>query len=105
VQSGGVSDTGVQQDGRLVEPDGKSKERGGSAVALDVEVEIIDRQAGRVRSGLGRADHLPDKFDQAYGIAVDSKDNVYIAENAAKQFKRCSLLVADKQAFRGAIEP
>lgn len=86
-------------------PDGKPKESGGSAVALDfsrdsgqsliyvinqnnAEVEIIDRETGRVVSSFGRAGHFPGEFDQAHGIAVDSKGNVYIAENRGKRVQK-----------------
>src|SRR5437867_7429728 len=86
-------------------PDGKRTETGGSAVALDFspdsnqrliyvsnqnksQIEIIDRQSGKILSSLGRAGHFPGEFDQPHGIAVDSKGNVYVAENRGKKVQK-----------------
>jgi sugar lactone lactonase YvrE len=87
-------------------PDGKPKESGGSAVALDfspdssqrlmyvinqnnAEIEIIDRQTGKLLTSFGGgAGHFPGQFDQPHGIAVDSKGNVYIAENRGKRIQK-----------------
>src|SRR5947199_177459 len=82
--------------------DGKLTQNGGSAVALDfshdpnqrliflinqnnAQVEIIDRQSGKILSSFGRPGSFPGQFNQAHGIAVDSKDNVYIAENRGRR--------------------
>ncbi len=82
--------------------DGKLTQSGGSAVALDfshdpnqrliflvnqnnAQVEIIDRQSGKILSSFGRPGSFPGQFNQAHGIAVDSKDNVYIAENRGRR--------------------
>ena len=82
--------------------DGKLTQNGGSAVALDfshdpnqrliflinqnnAQVEIIDRQSGKNLSSFGRPGSYPGQFNQAHGIAVDSKDNVYIAENRGRR--------------------
>ena len=89
--------------------DGKAKESGGSAVALDFspdsgqrliylinqnnsEIEIIDRQSGKIVSSFGRPGHFPGEFDQAHGIAVDSKGNVYIAENRGKRVQKFKIV-------------
>ncbi|HYR91720.1 MAG TPA: SBBP repeat-containing protein [Terriglobia bacterium] len=86
-------------------PDGKRTETGGSAVALDLspdtnqrliylinqnnaQIEIIDRQSGKILSSFGRAGHFPGEFDQPHGIAVDSKGNVYVAENRGKKVQK-----------------
>jgi sugar lactone lactonase YvrE len=87
-------------------PDGKPKESGGSAVALDfspdssqrlmyvinqnnAEIEIIDRQTGKLLTSFGGgAGHFPGQFDQPHGIAVDSKGNVYVAENRGKRIQK-----------------
>jgi streptogramin lyase len=85
--------------------DGKITESGGSAVALDfshdakqqfiflinqnnARVEIIDRQSGKILSSFGRPGTFPGEFNQAHGIAVDSKDNVYIAENRGRRIHK-----------------
>jgi len=85
--------------------DGKPKESGGATVALalshdsnqrfmylinqnNMQVEIIERESGKILSSFGRAGHFPGEFDQAHGIAVDSKENVYIAENRGKRIQR-----------------
>ena len=85
--------------------DGKPKNSGGAAVALDfshdadqrlmflinqnsAEVEIMDRRSGKILSNFGSDGHFPGQFDQPHGIAVDSKDNVYIAENRGKRVQR-----------------
>ena len=86
-------------------PDGTPKESGGSAVSLDLsrdanqrwmylinqnnsEIQVIDRQTGTVLSRFGRAGHFPGHFDQPHGIAVDSKGNVYVAENRGKRVQK-----------------
>ena len=82
--------------------DGKITQSGGSAVALDfshdpnqqfiylinqnnARFEIIDRQSGKILSSFGRPGSFPGQFNQAHGIAVDSKNNVYIAENRGRR--------------------
>ena len=82
--------------------DGKPKETGGSAVAIDfspdpnqrlmfvinqnnAEIEIIDRETGKKLSSFGRAGSFAGEFNQPHGIAVDSKGNVYIAENRGRR--------------------
>jgi DNA-binding beta-propeller fold protein YncE len=86
-------------------PDGKVKDSGGAAVALDFSpdknqkfiylinqnagrVEIIERESGKILSSFGRVGHFPGEFDQPHGIAVDSKGNVYIAENRGKRVQK-----------------
>ena len=82
--------------------DGNLTQSGGSAVALDfshdanqqfifvinqnnAQVEIIDRQSGKIVSSFGRHGSFPGEFNQPHGIAVDSKNNVYIAENRGRR--------------------
>ncbi len=86
-------------------PDGKPKESGGAAVALDLsrdanqkfmyllnqnneQVEVLDRESGKVLTTFGHAGHFPGEFDQAHGIAVDSKGNVYVAENRGRRIQK-----------------
>jgi sugar lactone lactonase YvrE len=82
--------------------DGKIRESGGSVVAIDFspdsaqrqmfvinqnnsQIEVIDRQSGKKVSSFGRPGSFPGEFNQPHGIAVDSKGNVYIAENRGKR--------------------
>jgi DNA-binding beta-propeller fold protein YncE len=91
-------------------PDGKPKPSGGSAVSLDIsrdpnqrflylinqnnaQIEIIDRQAGKIVSTFsGGVGHYPGQFDQPHGIAVDSKGNVYVAENRGKRIQKFKIV-------------
>ena len=82
--------------------DGKKKETGGSAVAIDFSpdpqqklmfvinqnsatIEILERESGKKVGQFGRAGSFIGEFQQAHGIAVDSKGNVYIAENRGRR--------------------
>jgi len=92
-------------------PDGKSPPAsGGAAVALELshdanqrliylvnqnssQIEIIDRQSGKILSHFGGGvGHYPGQFDQPHGIAVDSKDNVYVAENRGKRIQKFKIV-------------
>ena len=89
--------------------DGKLVQSGGSAVALDfshdpnqkfiflinqnnAQVEIIDRQSGKILSSFGRPGSFPGQFNQAHGIAVDSRDNVYIAEHRGRRIHKFTVV-------------
>jgi DNA-binding beta-propeller fold protein YncE len=78
---------------------------GGSAVALafspdsnqqwifvinqnDTRIDVLDHRSGKVVSSFGRAGQRPGEFDQPHGIAVDSKGNVYVAENRGKRVQK-----------------
>jgi DNA-binding beta-propeller fold protein YncE len=80
--------------------DGKRVETGGSAVAIafspdqrllfvinqnNARVEVIERESGAVVGSFGRAGTFPGEFNQAHGIAVDSRGNVYVAENRGRR--------------------
>jgi DNA-binding beta-propeller fold protein YncE len=84
---------------------GKPRDTGGAAVALDFspdsgqrliflvnqnasQIEIIERQTGKILSSFGGIGRYPGQFDQAHGIAVDTKGNVYIAENRGKRVQK-----------------
>ena len=73
---------------------------GGSVVAIDflpdeslifvinqnnAQIEIVDRRSGKVIGNFGRPGSFPGQFNQPHGIAVDSKGNVYIAENRGRR--------------------
>jgi sugar lactone lactonase YvrE len=83
-------------------PDGKIKPFGGATVAIDfspdpgqaymfvvnqnnAQIDIVDRKAGTKAGSFGSIGKLPGQFDQAHGIAVDSKGNVYVAENRGRR--------------------
>jgi hypothetical protein len=51
-------------------------------------IEVVDRHTGAVVSSFGRAGNLPGEFDQPHGLAVDSKGNVYIAENRGRRVQK-----------------
>src|SRR6266581_2479902 len=85
--------------------DGKVKDSGGAAVSLDFsrdasqrrmylinqnnsQIEIIDRETGKILSSFGSSGHFPGQFDQPHGIAVDSKANVYVTENRGKRVQK-----------------
>jgi len=54
----------------------------------DAEVEVMDRESGKVLSSFGRQGHYMGQMDQAHGLAVDSKGNIYIAENRGKRVQK-----------------
>ena len=55
-------------------------------------VEVLDRESGKILSTFGRAGQYPGEFDQAHGIAVDSKGNVYVAENRGRRVQKFKLM-------------
>ena len=85
--------------------DGVPKPSGGSAVAIDFspdanqrvmfvinqnngQVDMIERATGKNLGSFGRPGSFPGQFNQAHGIAVDGKGNVYIAENRGKRIHK-----------------
>ena len=85
--------------------DGKLKASGGAAVSVafssdaiqrllfvinqnNTRVEVIERSSGKILSSFGSQGHYPGQFDQPHGIAVDSKGNVYVAENRGKRVQK-----------------
>jgi sugar lactone lactonase YvrE len=86
--------------------DGKAKESGGVVVSLDLsrdakqslmylvnqnndQVEILDRQTGRILSSFGDgAGHFAGQLDLPHGIAIDSRGNVYVAENRGRRVQK-----------------
>jgi DNA-binding beta-propeller fold protein YncE len=88
-----------------VPADGPAQQVGGSAVAIDfspdpaqrllfvinqnnARVDIIERETGRRLGGFGRVGSYPGEFNQAHGIAVDSRGNIYIAENRGRRIQK-----------------
>ena len=55
---------------------------------INSRIDIIERQTGTILSSFGRGGRLPGEFDQPHGIAVDSKGNVYVAENRGKRVQK-----------------
>ncbi len=85
--------------------DGVAREIGGSAVAIDFspdkaqrllfvlnqnnsQIEIIERATGKQLGSFGRPGAFPGEFNQAHGIAVDSKGNVYVSENRGRRIHK-----------------
>jgi DNA-binding beta-propeller fold protein YncE len=88
--------------------DGKMRWFGGASVAMDFsrdanqslifiinqqnsQVEIIERLSGKPLASFGSIGKLPGQFDQIHGIAVDSKNNVYLAENRGRRVHKFRL--------------
>jgi hypothetical protein len=89
--------------------DGKIKQFGGATVAIDFspdpeqtymfvvnqnnsQIDIVDRKAGKPVSSFGSIGKQPGQFDQAHGIAVDSKGNVYVAENRGRRVHKFKIV-------------
>jgi DNA-binding beta-propeller fold protein YncE len=52
-------------------------------------VNIVDRQSGRILSEFGHGSgRYPGQFTTPHGIAVDSKGNVYVAEQEGRRIQR-----------------
>lgn len=85
--------------------DGKLEESGGAVVAIDFSpdpqqryiyiinqnnatVDIVERESGKKVGSFGRAGSFPGEFQQAHGIAVDSKGNIYIDENRGRRIHK-----------------
>jgi len=84
---------------------GAPTQSGGSVVAIDFspdanqrvmfvinqnngQIDMIDRATGKNLGSFGRPGSFPGEFNQAHGIAVDSKGNVYVAENRGKRIHK-----------------
>jgi DNA-binding beta-propeller fold protein YncE len=89
--------------------DGKRKESGGSVVTIDfshdanqrlmyvldqntAQVRILDRESGKMLSSFGRVGRYAGEFDQAHGMAVDSKGNIYLAENRGRRIQKFKIV-------------
>jgi len=85
--------------------EGKPADTGGAAVSLDFskdpeqrlmylinqnssQIEVLERQSGRIVASFGQPGHFAGQFDQPHGIAVDSKGNVYVTENRGKRVQK-----------------
>jgi len=56
------------------------------------QVEVLDRQTGKILSSFGRAGQFPGQFNQPLNIAVDSKGNVYVSENRGRRVQRFKIV-------------
>ena len=87
--------------------DGKARQFGGSAVAIDfspdqtlifvinqnnAQIDMIDRESGKVIGSFGRSGSFPGQFNQPHGIAVDSQGNVYVAENRGRRIHKFKIV-------------
>jgi DNA-binding beta-propeller fold protein YncE len=92
--------------------DGKITQIGGSAVAIDFspdpdqrllfvlnqnnsQIEIFERATGKRLSTFGRPGAFPGEFVQSHGIAVDSKGNVFVAENRGRRIHKFKIAGAN----------
>jgi sugar lactone lactonase YvrE len=88
-----------------VPADGKIEQSGGATVAIDFsrdtaqaymfvvnqnnsQIDIVERATGKRLSSLGQIGKLPGQFDQAHSIAVDSRGNLYVAENRGRRIHK-----------------
>jgi sugar lactone lactonase YvrE len=89
--------------------DGIKKETGGAVVAIDFSpdpqqrliyvinqnnatIDIVERATGKKLTSFGRAGSFPGEFQQGHGLAVDSKGNVYVAENRGRRVHKFKLV-------------
>ena len=85
--------------------DGKIKQFGGAAVAIDFSpdadqtymfvvnqnnsrIDVVERQTGKILSSLGEIGNLPGQFNQAHSVAVDSQNNLYVVENRGRRIHK-----------------
>nr|AIA12635.1 NHL repeat [uncultured bacterium] len=81
----------------------QEREFGGASVAIDFSpdqsliyvinqnsgtVEVLERASGKVVTTFGRAGSYTGQFNQHHGIAVDSKGNIYLAENRGRRVQK-----------------
>ncbi len=88
-----------------VPADGKIEQSGGATVALALsrdaaqtfmfvvnqnnsQIDIVDRQSGKLLSSLGEIGNLPGQFNQAHSVAVDSRNNLYVVENRGRRIHK-----------------
>jgi sugar lactone lactonase YvrE len=86
-----------------VTPSSDGRAFGGSTVAIDfspdqrlifvinqnnAQIEIIDRESGKIIGNFGRSGTFAGQFNQPHGMAVDSRGNIYIAENRGRRIHK-----------------
>ena len=88
-----------------VPADGKIEQSGGATVALALsrdaaqtfmfvvnqnnsQIDIVERQTGKLLSSLGEIGNLPGQFNQAHSVAVDSRNNLYVVENRGRRIHK-----------------
>ena len=88
-----------------VPADGKFEQSGGATVAIDFsrdkdqafmfvvnqnnsQIDIVERQTGKLVSSVGGIGNLPGLFNQAHSIAVDSQNNLYVVENRGRRIHK-----------------
>jgi hypothetical protein len=52
------------------------------------QIDIVDRQSGKLLSSLGEIGNLPGQFNQAHSVAVDSRNNLYVVENRGRRIHK-----------------
>jgi DNA-binding beta-propeller fold protein YncE len=88
-----------------VPADGKIEQSGGATVALALsrdaaqtfmfvvnqnnsQIDIVERQTGKLLSSLGEIGNLPGQFNQPHSVAVDSRNNLYVVENRGRRIHK-----------------
>jgi hypothetical protein len=88
-----------------VPADGKIEQSGGATVALALlrdaaqtfmfvvnqnnsQIDVVDRQSGKIVSSVGEIGNLPGQFNQAHSVAVDSRNNLYVVENRGRRIHK-----------------
>ena len=56
------------------------------------QVEVLDRQTGKIVSSFGRAGQFPGQLNQPLNIAVDSRGNVYVSENRGRRVQKFKIV-------------
>jgi DNA-binding beta-propeller fold protein YncE len=91
-----------------VPADGKIEQSGGATVALALSrdpaqtfmfvvnqnnsrIDIVERQSGKIVSTVGQIGNLPGQFNQPHSVAVDSRNNLYVAENRGRRIHKFTL--------------
>jgi len=79
---------------------------GGAVVAIDfspdqnlifvinqnnAQIDMVDRGSGKIVGSFGRSGNFPGEFNQPHGIAVDSRGNVYVAENRGRRIHKFTM--------------
>src|SRR5262245_10787426 len=82
---------------------GQKDQFGGASVAVDFSpdqkliyvvnqnsatVEVLERESGKFVTRFGRAGNYTGQMNQAHGIAIDSKGNIYLAENRGRRVQK-----------------
>ena len=57
----------------------------------NAQVQMIDRASGKIVGSFARSGTFPGRFNQPHAIAVDSRGNVYGAENRGRRIHKFTI--------------